>query len=123
MALKFIPNPTFNLTVDIPVAGQEQPEPINLVVAHLTPQKYSDLAKQAAEAVSAKAGDDAAQVSSMAGILEQLIKGWEWTDEGKVVDVPLTKENFELVMNNYPRFYAAVMEQYGQELFKVRQKN
>jgi len=59
----------------------------------------------------------------MAAILEQIIKGWEWTDEGKVVDVPLTTENFTLVMNNYPRFYASVMEQYGQELWKVREKN
>ena len=123
MALKFNPNPTFKLLVLVPVPGQETPEDIPLTVAHMKPKDYTALVAETADAVAKAAGDNEKQIDLFVDSLEKLIKGWEWTDEGKPVDVPLTRENITAVLDNYPTFYHSVISQYGQELFKVREKN
>lgn len=123
MALKFNPNPTFKLLVLVPVAGQETPEDIPLTVAHLKPQQYSDLITKTGETMAKHAGKDEKQVDAMVDTLETLIKGWEWTEDGAPADVPLTRENIRVVLENYPAFYHSVVAQYGQELYKVREKN
>lgn len=123
MALKFNPNPTFKLLVLVPVAGQDTPEDIPLTVKHMKPEAYTDIVKKSAEAINKSTGKEDKQLSVMADTLLALVTGWEWTDEGQPVDVALTKENVMLVIENYPAFYGAVIAQYGEELFKVREKN
>lgn len=123
MALKFNPNPTFKLLVLVPVAGQDTPEDIPLTVAHLKPKEYTDLINTTGDKMAKLAGKDDKQVDAMIDSLETLIKGWEWTDNGEPADVPLSRENIGAVLANYPAFYHAVISQYGQELYKVREKN
>lgn len=123
MALKFNPNPTFNLTVLVPVAGQENPEDMPLTVKHLKPVEYSDLVKKTGEKMAKAADKEGKQIEAMVDCLEAMIAGWSWTDNGEPVDVPLTRENIENVLANYPAFYHSVVAQYGQELYKVREKN
>lgn len=123
MALKFNPNPTFKLLVLVPVAGQDTPEDIPLTVAHLKPKEYADLINTTGEKMAKLAGKDDKQVDAMIDTLETLIKGWEWTDNGAPTDVALSRENIGAVLANYPAFYHAVISQYGQELYKVREKN
>ena len=123
MALKFNPNPTFKLLVLVPVAGQDTPEDIPLTVKHLKPAEYTDMVSKAAEEIGKASGKDDKQVSAMADMLMSLVTEWEWTDEGKPAVVPLSKENMSTVILNYPAFYSAVVSQYGEELFKVREKN
>ena len=123
MALKFTPNPTFKLLVLVPVAGQDTPEDIPLTVKHLKPVEYSDLVSKTGEAMAKAAGKDGKQVDLMVDTMLALITGWEWTDSGKPADVALSRENMTLVLHNYPAFYHAVISQYGQELYKVREKN
>ena len=123
MALKFNPNPVFNLLVLVPVAGQDTPEDIPLTVKHMKPSDYDALVKGTGEKMAAGAGKGEEQINTMVDTLEQLIKGWEWTDEGKPVDVPLNRENLIAVLANYPAFYFSVISQYGEELYKVREKN
>lgn len=123
MALKFNPNPTFKLLVLVPVAGQDTPEDIPLTVAHLKPKEYADLINTTGQKMAKLSGKDDKQVDAMIDTLEKLIKGWEWTDNGEPVDVALSRENIGAVLGNYPAFYHAVISQYGQELYKVREKN
>lgn len=123
MALKFNPNPTFRLVVLVPVAGQDTPEDIPLTVKHMKPAEYSELIKTTSDKIAKEGGKDQAQVDAMTDTLLEFIKGWEWTDEGVPVDVPLTRENIATVLANYPAFYFSVIDQYGQELYKVREKN
>lgn len=123
MALKFNPNPTFKLLVLVPVAGQDTPEDIPLTVSHLKPQQYSELINKTSEAMAKLAGKDDKQVDAMIDTLEKLIKGWEWTEDRVPAEIPLTRENLRVVLENYPSFYHAVISQYGQELYKVREKN
>ncbi len=123
MALKFNRNPTFKLLVLVPVAGQETPEDIPLTVKHMKPAEYTETVKKAAEAIEKAGGKDDKQLSVMADTLLSLVTGWEWTDDGQPTEVALNKENMTLVIENYPAFYGAVIAQYGEELFKVREKN
>ncbi len=123
MALKFNPNPTFKLLVLVPVAGQETPEDIQLTVAHLKPQQYSQLITETGDKMAKLAGKDDKQVDAMIDTLETLIKGWDWTEDGASVDIPLTRENIRVVLESYPAFYHSVVAQYGQELYKGREKS
>ena len=123
MALKFNPNPTFKLTVLVPVAGQEKPEDIPLTVKHFKPADYAELVKTTGEKMAKAAGKDDKQIDAMIDTLLNIITGWEWTDEGTPVDIELSRENIAAVLANYPAFYFSVIEQYGQELYKVREKN
>ncbi len=123
MALKFNPNPTFKLLVLVPVAGQDTPEDIPLTVAHMKPKEFSDLLNAAREKLEKLTGKEDKQLDTMADTLMKLVKGWEWTENGAPVDIPLTRENIVVVMENYPAFYAAVVSQYGQEMYSQREKN
>lgn len=123
MALKFIPNPTFRLVVTVPVAGQDKGEEIPLIVKHMKPSEYAAVVKETVEKMVKAENDDETQIKTMVEALLKVITGWEWTDEGKPVDVPLSEENIATVIANYPAFYSSVVEQYGQELYKVREKN
>lgn len=114
--LKFNPNPTFKLNVQIPVAGQDEDADLTITFKHLTPEAFAAVMKQAVDTVGAENVTAEAQLAAMVATVKSLAEGWAWSEE-------FSDENIAATISNYPAFYRAVTSQYGEELWKVRQKN
>ncbi|HAV2159516.1 TPA: hypothetical protein JHK28_000146 [Enterobacter cloacae] len=116
--LKYEPNPTFKFDVQIPVAGQDEPGELTMTFRHLQPKQWSDVYAKSQESMVAAAedGDSEKQVGFMAAAIMEIAAGWAWEQEFNLEHVSAT-------LKNYPAFYASVMQQYGEELWKVRAKS
>lgn len=120
--LKFNPNPTFKLDVAIPVAGQEEAGVLTMTFRHLKPDAWQSIFADATAKISAAAGsedkayDGEAQLSAMVEAVKGVATGWAWAEE-------FSDENIRATIENYPAFYATVMREYGEEIWKVRVKS
>lgn len=114
--LKFNANPTFKMDVFFPVAGEKEPQGLTITFHHLTPKAFADSTKQTIEELSRENVTSDEQQTAMVNQLKLLIKGWAWDEE-------VNEENLLHVMNQYPAFYNVVTQSYGEELWKVREKN
>lgn len=102
MATKFSlnPNPTFKVDVAIPRAGEEDGA-LTFTFKHKPLNELSDMEKHDA--------------LSSADFLLDIISGWALPDE-------LTRENVELLMNNYPKALESITRSYYSEILGSREK-
>lgn len=114
--LKFTPNPTFKIDVQIPVAGVEENPELTMTFKHLTPEAFAAVVARAGESVGAPDATPEHQQQAMVDALKELAEGWAWSED-------FNDQNILATIQNYPAFYAAVVQQYGEELWKVRKKN
>ena len=103
MAAKFTlqPNPTFKANVKIPRAGDEDGE-LTFTFKHMPLDELSDLEKL----------DDKTALD----FLVEITTAWALPDE-------FTRENLEVLLNNYPGALTAITETYYRELLGNREKN
>lgn len=113
--LNFNPNPTFKLTVKIPVPGADAGE-LTMEFKHLHPTTWNDLRKKAEKDMEDAKGDQEKQLAVMVQAIKELAVGWAWEQE-------FNDENIAVTLLNYPAFYASVQAQYAEELWNVRVKN
>jgi len=100
---KLDPNPTFTVSVDIPVPGG-QPQPLTLVYRHKRKaeiQRYLD---------SAAGREDADFIS-------EIVAGWQ------DVDAEFSADNLAKLLDAYPAAAAAILEAWVYALGRAREKN
>lgn len=114
--LKFTPNPTFKIDVQIPVAGIDENPELTITFKHLTPEAFAAVVAKAGETVGAPETTPEQQQQAMVDAIKALADGWAWSED-------FNDQNILATIQNYPAFYAAVIQQYGEELWKVRKKS
>lgn len=114
--LKFNANPTFKLTIQVPVAGKDEADELTLTFNHLSPKAFADVMTESMEGIQKEGITSEQQQDLMVKTIKSLAQGWAWEEA-------FNDENILHVINQYPAFYRAVTAQYGEELWKVREKN
>lgn len=101
---KLQPKPTFSVPVFIPVPGQEKGEKVIVTYRHKTRDQLAEFygALRDRETVDA---------------LDEIIEGWEG------VDAPYSRENLDVMLNQYPASATAFFESFRIELQEGRRKN
>lgn len=102
--LKLNPNPTFLLTVAVPVPGEIAPTEIKLVVKYRNLDELQVFATELSE----KPLDQA---------ITEIVTDWEGVDEDFSVDALAT------LLKNYPSVNSVILEAYFLESHKARRKN
>lgn len=106
MALKLQPAPTFRAKVGIPVPGQDKPEEIVCIFAHMTRDEFRDFA---APEVASKRTD--------AESLARIMRGWEG------VDAEFSADALALLCQQYHGAAYAISTAFVAELTKARLGN
>lgn len=106
MALRLQPNPTFRAKVGIPVPGQEKPEEIVCVFAHMTRDEFREFT--APEVAAARNDADS---------LARIIRGWEG------VDAEFSADALALLCQQYHGAAYAISSAFVAELTKARLGN
>lgn len=106
MALRLQPNPTFRAKVGIPVPGQEKPEEIVCVFAHMTRDEFREFA--APEVANARTDADS---------LNRILRGWEG------VDAEFSADALALLCQQYHGAAFAISSAFVAELTKARLGN
>ena len=99
--LKLNPNPTFEIIVAIPVAGQLQDEDVAFTVKSLPQSKLDELTSE--------------------GILysdfaKEVVAGWD-------IDAEFSKDNLMVLLDNYPQSGKLIFDGYAKEIYKAADKN
>lgn len=117
---KLVPNPTFEHTVKIPRAGDEDAE-LQFTFKHHSLKDMKAIQnnfKDKLEKASKLKGEDKQEEAVRKLQLEfinALATGWEVEDE-------FCDENLNFMLDNYPRAFDAITTQYQAELWSIRQK-
>ena len=106
MALRLQPNPTFRAKVGVPVSGQEKPEEIVCVFAHMTRDEFREFA--APEVANARTDADS---------LNRILRGWEG------VDAEFSADALALLCQQYHGAAFAISSAFVAELTKARLGN
>lgn len=106
MALRLQPNPTFRAKVGIPVPGQEKPEEIVCVFAHMTRDEFA-----------AFASPEAAVGRTDAESLARIMRGWDG------VDAEFSADALALLCQQYHGAAYAISTAFVAELTKARLGN
>jgi hypothetical protein len=101
--LKLVASPTFTATVPIPLAGGE-PAPVVMTFKHRTRAQCEAWLKEKSEA---KADTD---------FVLEMVVGWD-------LEEPLTKENVELLLQNYMGAAKAITDVYLEQLYQAKLGN
>jgi hypothetical protein len=107
MALKLQPNPTFSAKVEIPVPGQDQPEVVDFIFAHMDRDEFKAFTDP----------EVAAQRSDMDS-LRRIVRGW-----GSEVDAPFSDDALAKLIKAYHGAAYAISAKFVAELTKARLGN
>lgn len=107
MKLKLKADPTFQATVNIPIAGGK-PAPVVFTFKHRTRDEHDAFAKDWAS----EEGVKRPYVDYVLAVAE----GWD-------LDDPFTRENVDLLLQNYHRAGAAIVGAYTTELLLATSGN
>lgn len=99
--LKLNPNPTFDIIVSIPVAGQLQDEDVTFTVKALPQSQLDELTGEGV---------------LYSDFVKAIVTDWD-------IDAPFSADNLAILFDNYPAAARAIYEAYGKEFFKVVEKN
>lgn len=115
--LNFEPTPTFKLTIEIPVAGQDEGGELTMTFNRLKPDDFSKIHNDALNDMSAAAKNGEVETARdvMIVALQSVATGWAWKQ-------PFDADNISATLGNYPAFFSAVMQQYAAEMWKMRAK-
>lgn len=101
--LKLQPNPTFNLLVSIPIAGQIENDDVQFKVKALSNSALLDLGKNS---------DD----YTFTDFVKDVVVGWD-------LDAAFTPQNLLLLLDNYPQAALLINKAYLNEFYKEAEKN
>jgi len=107
---RITPNPTFAVTVKVPVIGQEAPSLLKLVFRR----------KSREELV---AWVDRARAGATRAMLCEVIAGWEEVEDDAGNPVPYSEEGMSALLGDYPDAPLAIFNAYIAQLPEFREKN
>lgn len=117
MATKFtlIPNPTFSKPVTIPRAGDDDGELI-ITFKNKRRSDLESLEKALNEKLVAMREDKKFTNEPTADYLMEICQGWELPEE-------FNRDNLITLLENYPRAFDAIAQEYTREMMAIREKN
>lgn len=110
--LKFQPDPTFELPVSLPVAGQEEKAEAVFTVKYLSYSQVDNLFSAAKEG----GGDNVNDFLGFSDFARQVVTGWN-------IDKEFNADNLNRLLDNYPNLAEILCEEYFEEYYKARRKN
>lgn len=108
--LKLQPKPTFKLSVDIPVAGENETVNVVFTVKALKAREIRAHEKREREI------ELESEIIPFEGFVCDVVEGWD-------LDEPFSKENLLILLDNNPSVAVAVRNSYTSELFGFARKN
>lgn len=102
--LKLQPNPTFKISVDIPIPGQDEADTVVLTCKARTRKDLSDFIEKLPE------------YDSDAAIVADIVTDWD-------LNVPFNAENLELLLENHIGASERIVFVYLEEQTKAARKN
>lgn len=107
--LKFTPNPTFELLVSVPIAGESEDEEVTFTVKYLTGKERHELFKFNVD------GNETL-TDYFIRLLKQIVLGWD-------LDKEFNEKNLDTLLDNYPQIPMIFKEKYLNECWGVAEKN
>lgn len=99
--LKLNPNPTFDIIVSIPVAGQLQDEDVTFTVKALPQSKLDELTGEGV---------------LYSDFVKAIVTDWD-------INAPFNQDNLMILLDNYPQSGKLIFDGYGKEYYKAAEKN
>lgn len=111
--LKLQPKPTFKLSVDVPVVGEN--ETVNVVFTVKT-LKASEIHEYEVRLRKIRDGELEAEFIPFEQFASNVVQGWD-------LDEPFSKESLLILLDNNPLLGTVLWRSYLNELFSVAEKN
>lgn len=106
--LKFTPNPTFELLVSVPIAGQSENEEITFTVKYIT--------KKESEKLHTKYKAEENDYLYYWNMTKSLVVGWD-------LNIEFNEQNLDILLDSYPQIPQKFNLEYFREYWGLAEKN